>query len=114
MRQSFLLMDGKNMDGVSKFGNRVLTFTAQVLFGYGLKDSQSGMWVFYAEVLERLRVESGGMPLSEEIKIEAIRRGLRFREVHIPYHMRFGEKKIKKFRDGMRNLWWLVRMRFRK
>lgn len=110
----FPLQNPKNMDKVSLFGNRVLTLTAKILFGYGLKDSQSGMWVFKRSCLEKMRIESDGMPLSEEIKIEAIKRKLRFKEVHIPYHERYGEKKIKKFRDGIHNMWFLFYLRFRK
>lgn len=107
----FPLSDGKVMDPVSKFGNGVLTFLTRLLFGNGLKDSQSGMWVFKHNILETVNPRSDGMPFSEEIKIKAIRRGLKFREIHIPYRARFGEKKIKKFRDGIRNVVYLLRMR---
>ncbi|MEM6269273.1 MAG: glycosyltransferase family 2 protein [Bacteroidota bacterium] len=110
----FPLANPKNMDPVSKFGNWVLTRMTRILFGYGLRDSQSGMWVLRREALERLRLESRGMAFSEEIKIEAIRRGLRFREMHIPYYLRFGKKKIKKFEDGIKNLFYLLKLRFRK
>jgi dolichol-phosphate hexosyltransferase len=110
----FPLQNPGNMDRLSKIGNWGLTLAAKVLFGYGLRDSQSGMWIFRREVLAKLRLESDGMPLSEEIKIEAIKRKFRFREVHIPYHMRYGEKKIRKFRDGFHNLWFLVYLRFRR
>jgi glycosyltransferase involved in cell wall biosynthesis len=110
----FPLSEPRNMDPVSKFGNHILTLVTAMLFGYGIKDSQSGMWVFRKSGLALMRLESTGMALSEEIKIEAIRRGLKFKEVHIPYHERFGQKKIKKFQDGIRNLWFLLRLRMRK
>ena len=110
----FPLANPKNMDPVSKFGNWVLTWTTRILFGYGLRDSQSGMWVFFRSALDRIQLKSTGMAFSEEIKIEAIRRGLKFRESHIPYHLRFGKKKIKKFQDGIRNLLFLFGLRFRK
>lgn len=110
----FPLANPKNMDPVSKFGNWVLTWTTRLLFGYGLRDSQSGMWVFFRSALDRIQLKSTGMAFSEEIKIEAIRRGLKFRESHIPYHLRFGKKKIKKFQDGIRNLLFLFGLRFRK
>lgn len=110
----FPLSNPENMDGVSKFGNKVLTLSARILFGYGLKDSQSGMWVFRKECLSKMKLKSNGMAFSEEIKIEAIRRKLRFAEEHIPYHLRYGEKKIKKFRDGIKNLWFLIPLRFRR
>ncbi|MFM2375402.1 MAG: hypothetical protein RLZZ165_499 [Bacteroidota bacterium] len=110
----FPLDDKRNMDFMSRLGNWGLTLATGLLFGYGLRDSQSGMWVFRARALEHLRIESDGMPLSEEIKIEAIRRKLRFREIHIPYRLRFGEKKIRMLRDGLHNLCYLVYLRFRK
>ena len=110
----FPLMNKKNMDPVSKVGNFILTLVTKILFGVGLKDSQSGMWVFRKAILEKLRLESGGMAFSEEIKLEVIRRKMKFKEVHIPYYERYGEKKIKKFRDGMYNLWYLMKLRFRK
>ncbi len=110
----FPLTTKSNMDPVSRFGNFVLTLVTRILFGLGLKDSQSGMWVFRSDALKRIQLKNKGMGFSEEIKIEAVRRGLAFREVHIPYHLRFGKKKIKKFRDGILNLWFLVQLRFRK
>ena len=110
----FPLIQPKNMDPVSRFGNWVLTRTTALLFGYGIRDSQSGMWVFRKAALQKMRLQSQGMAFSEEIKIEAIRRGLKFKEVHIPYFERFGEKKIKKFQDGIRNLFFLLQLRFRK
>ena len=109
----FPLQNPKNMDPVSKFGNWVLTTLTDILFRYRLRDSQSGMWVFRRACLKKLKLESTGMPFSEEIKIEAIRRKLKFKEVHIPYYERYGEKKIKKFRDGLKNILFLFYLRFR-
>jgi dolichol-phosphate hexosyltransferase len=100
----FPLQNPENMDSVSRFGNWVLTVAAKVIFGYALR----------REVLAKIKLESNGMPLSEEIKLEAIKRKLRFKEFHIPYHLRFGLKKIRKFRDGFHNLWFLFYLRFRK
>ena len=94
-----------------RFGNWVLSTTARLLFLVRIQDSQSGMWVFRRSALERLRLTSDGMPLSEEIKIEAFTRGLRAREVPIRYRARVGEVKLNSFRDGWRNLVFLFRKR---
>ena len=110
----FPLQNRKNMDPVSKFGNWVLTTLTRILFGLGLRDSQSGMWIFYRKDVARLDLRNKGMGFSEEIKIQAIRKGLRFKEVHIPYHLRFGEKKIKKFEDGLKNLVFLFALKWRR
>ena len=53
-------------------GNWVLSFNARLLFGYGIKDSQSGMWVFRKSIFDNPKTSTNdGMPLSEEIKILA-------------------------------------------
>ena len=67
------LAEEGSMSGIHGFGNWVLSFTARVLFGYGIKDSQSGMWVFRKSIFsnEKMRPTNDGMPLSEEMKILA-------------------------------------------
>jgi hypothetical protein len=79
-----------------------------------VRDSQSGMWVFRRSILKQMNLESDGMAFSEEIKIEAIRHSaIRFGEISIQYSSRLGEKKLNPWRDGIQNLWFLVRKRFR-
>ncbi|MEP7028268.1 MAG: glycosyltransferase family 2 protein [Candidatus Eisenbacteria bacterium] len=108
----FPLRDQKAMNFSNKVGNMVLTLTTMVLWFRPLRDSQSGMWVFRRAVLPQLRLTSDGMPLSEEIKIEAIEKlGSRFAEVGIDYRPRIGEVKLQKWRDGWRNLSFLFRKR---
>jgi glycosyltransferase involved in cell wall biosynthesis len=108
----FPLSDPKAMGFTNRLGNWVLTVTAMVLFFKPIRDSQSGMWVFRRSILERLKITSDGMPFSQEIKLEAILRGLRFGETHIPYGARIGEVKLQKWRDGWLNLSFLFRKRF--
>ena len=63
------------MSGLHGFGNWMLSFNARLAFGYGIKDSQSGMWVFRKSIFEneKMRPTNDGMPLSEEMKILARR-----------------------------------------
>ena len=108
----FPLRDESAMNFSNKIGNLVLTLTTMLLWFRPLRDSQSGMWVFRRSVLPRLRLTSDGMPLSEEIKIEAIEKlGPRFAEVGIDYRPRIGEVKLQKWRDGWLNLSFLFRKR---
>jgi glycosyltransferase involved in cell wall biosynthesis len=97
-----------------RFGNWVLKFTTNLLFSMHIKDSQSGMWVFRKKILDRIDLTSDGMPLSEEIKIEAWREGLSAKEIPIVYRIRKGEKKLQSWNDGFRNLKFLFRKRFSK
>jgi dolichol-phosphate hexosyltransferase len=108
----FPLRNGNAMNFSNKVGNMVLTLTTMLLWFRPLRDSQSGMWVFRRSVLPKLRLTSNGMPLSEEIKIEAIEKlGRRFAEVGIDYRPRIGEVKLQKWRDGWLNLSFLFRKR---
>jgi len=108
----FPLVDHTAMHLTNRLGNLALTVAAAVLFFKPIKDSQSGMWVFRRSGLDRMKLTSDGMPFSEEIKLEALLRGLRFGEGHIPYGARIGEVKLQKWRDGYENLMFLVRKRF--
>jgi len=109
----FPLKNPEAMNLSNKVGNNVLTVAMAVLFGNAVKDSQSGMWIFRSSAYANLNLTSDGMPLSEEIKIEAIRcREIRFGEYHVNYHPRVGEVKLQKWRDGFRNLLFLVKKRF--
>jgi glycosyltransferase involved in cell wall biosynthesis len=108
----FPLTDPTAMHLTNRLGNWVLTVAAAVLYFKPIRDSQSGMWVFRRSTLDRMRLTSDGMPFSEEIKLEAVLRGLRFGEGHIPYGARVGEVKLDKWRDGWLNLTFLVKKRF--
>ncbi len=108
----FPLAEPRAMGPTNRLGNTLLTLACAALFGRPLRDSQSGMWVFRRDALARLCLRSDGMAFSEEIKLEALRRGLRFGEEHIPYGVRAGTVKLQKWRDGWSNLVFLVRRRF--
>jgi dolichol-phosphate hexosyltransferase len=94
-------------------GNRVLSLVMSALFLHWVEDSQSGMWVFARQALEKMKLESDGMAFSEEIKAEAIRRReIGFREIPILYSSRIGRKKLRPWRDGWSNLVFLFKKRF--
>ncbi|HET9494291.1 MAG TPA: glycosyltransferase family 2 protein [Chloroflexia bacterium] len=95
-------------------GNKILTWTTRILWLRWIADSQSGMWVFRRQVLQRIAPRSGGMPFSEEIKLLVIdNKRLRFGEYHIDYHERIGETKLFAWKDGVENLLFLFRLRLR-
>jgi dolichol-phosphate hexosyltransferase len=94
-------------------GNKVLSTVMSVLFLRWVRDSQSGMWVFERSSLSEMVLVSDGMAFSEEIKIEAIRRkAIGFKEIYVDYSNRMGEIKLQPWRDGWRNLIFLVQKRF--
>ena len=104
----FPLANPAAMGFTNRLGNWVLTAATCVLFFRTIRDSQSGMWIFHRALLEEMKLTSDGMAFSEEIKLEALLRGKKFGETHIPYGERVGEVKLQKWRDGFQNLWFLV------
>jgi glycosyltransferase involved in cell wall biosynthesis len=94
-------------------GNKLLSLAMSVLFFRWVRDSQSGMWVFERASLQDMHLVSDGMAFSEEIKIEAIiRKQIGFKEIYIDYSNRMGEIKLQPWRDGFRNLYFLLCKRF--
>jgi len=108
----FPVLSDSAMSTKHKIGNHILSFVMSILFFRWIHDSQSGMWIFRRNALEKMRLTSDGMAFSEEIKIEAIiRREIGFREIFISYSQRVGEIKLMPWRDGFNNLMFLFRKR---
>jgi glycosyltransferase involved in cell wall biosynthesis len=108
----FPVLSDSAMSTKHKIGNHILSFVMSILFLRWIHDSQSGMWVFRRNVLEKMKLTSDGMAFSEEIKIEAItRKEIGFREIFISYSQRLGEIKLMPWRDGFHNLVFLFRKR---
>ncbi len=109
----FPLKNRKAMSFKHWCGNKIQSIVMSILFFRWVRDSQSGMWVFERSSLEEMRLISDGMAFSEEIKIEAIvNKRIGFKEIYIDYSNRMGEIKLQPWRDGFRNLYFLLRKRF--
>jgi dolichol-phosphate hexosyltransferase len=94
-------------------GNKLLSLAMSLLYLHWICDSQSGMWIFYKEALNRMRLKSDGMAFSEEIKIEALLNpAIGFKEIPINFSNRAGEIKLRPWRDGWNNLLFLLTKRF--
>lgn len=107
----FARLEEGAMSTKHKIGNGLLNLTTRLLFNVRIKDSQSGMWVFRRESLGKLTLTSDGMPLSEELKIEAFKK-LKTKEVGITYRPRVGEVKLSSWKDGWKNMKFLWHKRF--
>ncbi|MBI3693780.1 MAG: glycosyltransferase family 2 protein [Acidobacteria bacterium] len=110
----FPVRDQQAMSLKHKIGNLVLSLATSLLYFHWVRDSQSGMWVFRRNILPLMKLESNSMSFSEEIKIEALKNPkIRFGEISIQYTSRLGEIKLNPWRDGLYNLLFLIKKRFR-
>jgi len=111
----FPLINKSAMNFSNILGNKILTIVTKILFGTPIKDSQSGMWVFKKNIFTYISPNSNGMPLSQEIKILALKhKNINFFETNISYAPRIGEVKLDKWRDGFNNLIFLFKLRFKR
>ena len=111
----FPLINKSAMNFSNILGNKILTIVTKILFGTSIKDSQSGMWVFKKHIFNYIFPKSDGMPLSQEIKILALKHEkINFFETNIGYATRIGEVKLDKWRDGFKNLVFLFKLRYKK
>jgi dolichol-phosphate hexosyltransferase len=112
-------VDRRAMTTEHRIGNSMLNLLVQVAYrhllrdlpGDGLVDSQSGMWIFRRRILDRLNLTQEGMAFSEELKLEVLLNGLKFEEVPIRYSERWGAPKLSSWKDGSRNMMFLIRKR---
>ena len=106
--------DPKKMSIVRSFGVRILNGLILILYGYKIKDSLSGMWVFKRHVYDELKPTEGGWNFSLEIKLKTIADSrFKFSEKQISYHDRiFDSSKQIIFKTGMEHLIYLFSLKF--
>lgn len=94
----------ENMHFSHILGNHFLTRICKILWWkFPFNDSQSGMWIFRRKIWDKLKVKSSGMPFSQELKIEAFKKGFKCKEIDIEYRARVGEVKLDGWKDAMKN-----------
>jgi dolichol-phosphate hexosyltransferase len=108
----FSSLDNKAMSTRNRMGNFILNMVENVLFNMKLRDSQSGMWVFKKDILNKLVLKSDNAAFSQELKIEACHFAkAKCKEVTIKYQRRLGEAKLGGWKCGLENLMHLFKKR---
>lgn len=92
--------------------NRMLTSTANVLYGVGITDEATCFKVFRTDILRSLGLTCTGFEFCPEVTAKLGRRGVRIVEVPISYTARDVEagKKVR-WTDGLEAMWVLVKHR---
>ncbi|GIW67100.1 MAG: hypothetical protein KatS3mg095_0998 [Candidatus Parcubacteria bacterium] len=109
----FPLQNKNSLSFTRILGNYFLTFLTKILFGLKTNDSQSGMMIFKKEILNKIKLESGDMPLSQELKIKTYLAGFKYGEINIPYYPREGESKLFPLKHGIKNTKALIELKFK-
>ncbi len=95
-----------------RWGNRLLTWLTNFLYGSRLRDMETCYKLLSREVYSRLTIESNRFEIEPEITAKVLRWGYDIFEVPIRYSPR-GEKKLSPWRDGLPALLTLIKYRFR-
>jgi glycosyltransferase involved in cell wall biosynthesis len=106
----FSHMDDGAMTARNQFGNKVITWTINMIFRMKLKDSQTGLRALRTSALRGLELVSSGMPFASEMIIDGRNKSLTIVEVPVSYRQRIGQPKIKAYRDGSLIIGLIIRM----
>jgi len=107
------LQDNTKITFKLRLGVNMLNWEVRLLYGYKIKDTLSGMWLFRKEVRDELGLTMGDWNLSPQIKINAIRNQvIKFEEYPIKQSDRLGATKQNYFKTGFNHAVWIFKNRF--
>jgi len=100
-----------SMTSLNRFGNKALTFMANVLYGKKITDVCSGFWAFRKSAYKAIRIDSVHFELEANFYVFCAKKRLGFREVPISYRAREGKTKLSPV-HGIGIGWYLFSRRF--
>ena len=97
-------------------GNPIISFLGKTLFHVPLNDFNCGLRGFESKAMNQLKFESTGMEFATEMIIVSKLKGLTMIEVPIKLFPdgRQGKSHLQPFRDGMRHIFLIIKLKFRK
>jgi glycosyltransferase involved in cell wall biosynthesis len=109
---SRFLQEFKGMKLANWVANKILTLTANVLYGSHLTDEATAYKAFKADVLRSIQLKSYRFEFCPEVTAKVLRAGYKIHEVPISYNPRgiLEGKKIR-WHDGVEAMWTLIRYR---
>lgn len=109
----FAHMEKNAMPPYVRFGNKLLTFTLNLLYGTRIYDSQSGIRAILKSAFNEAGITEQGFGIEEEMLIKVKRMGGKISEVPATYRKRVGESKQLKPLDGLKLELILFKLLFR-
>ncbi len=109
----FLEADAEAQGSTFYFGNKVLAWVANLLYGLHITDEATCYKMFRTEILKSIPLKCEGFEFCPEVTAKIARRGYRIPEVPIHYHPRsFEQGKKIRAKDGLQAILTLLRYRF--
>jgi dolichol-phosphate mannosyltransferase len=100
-----------SMPLLNRVGNKLLSLIFSLLFHVELGDTQCGLRALPRQPLLSYEYRSYGMAYVTEQLVRLVKSGHRIGEVPISYNRRKGKSKLRRFRDGIKILWTMLRER---
>ncbi len=96
---------------IGYLGNKFLTVATNILVGTRLSDMETCYKVVPTHLMHELNLKSRGFEIEPEITAKLGKRRVKMVEMPVAYAPRH-DKKLRRFRDGFRSLFALVKYRF--
>ncbi len=100
------------MPGNRQFGNRILAFATNILFQTRYTDVCSGYYAFRKDLFSKVMLQSDGFEMEQELFVKVAK--LKFKVVEVPHSYTsriYGTSKTRDFRQGIKDLLWIVSLR---
>ena len=95
-------------------GNRILVLATNTLFRTNYTDVCSGFYAFQRRVFSRANLTSDGFDMEQELFVKIAKMKLKVADVPHSYHSRtYGDSKTQDFRQGIKDLLWIISFLFR-
>ena len=107
-------MEKGAMTTTNMIGNKILSWIARVLLNLKVYDTQCGLRVFKANIVNKLTLTKKGMPFATEMLAKAKFAGLKIHEEPITYRPRIGEPKLVPIKDGIKILYTILDLMFKR
>ena len=95
---------------IGHLGNKFLTIATNILVGTRLSDMETCYKVVPTALMRELNLKSRGFEIEPEITAKLGKRGVKIVEIPVAYAPR-RDKKLRRFRDGFRSLFALLKYR---
>jgi glycosyltransferase involved in cell wall biosynthesis len=110
---SRFLQNKPNMGFLQYWGNKVINWMVNLLYGTRLTDVETCYQVFRRDAIADLDIKNNDFAFTVELTVKLIRKGLRIKEIPITYipRGRYEGKKVY-WKDGFVSLYTLIKYRF--